>query len=490
MGRKLQIAPRSMGLGFSKLPPQAIELEEVVLGAMMLEKSALIEVCDIVKPHHFYKEVHNLICAAILTLVDESKPSDYLMVIDQLKKAGDLEIVGGPYYITQIMEKVAGTSNTVFHAHIIIQKYIQRELIRKSSETIELAYDDTEDVFELLDNFQSIANDLTLETIRNKEKNTTQLIKDFNHSLDLSIEKRKNDNITGIVTGLRQLDGLTDGWQKGNLVIVAGRPSMGKTALALGFLYSVMTIIQKSVLMFSLEMDARALIARMTSMETGIPVHKILQGKVNDHELHKIQGSQSNYFDKGKGLLHIDDSSDLTINELKARAKRLITEHDPEIIVVDYIQLMSGGDLSRGGREQEISKISRGLKTLAREVNKPIIALSQLSREVEKSPGCKPMLSHLRESGAIEQDADIVIFVYRPHYYVTQKKSGFEEILVPGIGQIDSKGYADLIVAKHRNGAVRSVPAKFIDNQAKFEDFDYDARSVAPPRADDDPPPF
>lgn len=485
---KLSIAPRSFSLEQGKLPPQALELEEAVLGAMILEKDTLIQVCDIVKPHHFYKETHQKICEAILQLVEKGKPSDYMMVIDQLKKTGDLEMIGGPYYITHLTSKIASTTNAEFHVRIIIQKYIQRQLIQKSSLAIELAYDDTEDVFELLDEFQSIASDLTVETIQNKEKNTTQLLTEFNESLDKAIEKRKSDTITGVVTGLQMLDKRTDGWQKGDLVIVAARPSMGKTAFALGLMYSIMTILEKPVLIFSLEMIARTLISRMISMETGIPIHAILHGKVNDHDLHKIKDAQSKYYSGKTGLLKIDDTCDLTIGELKARAKRMVSHQRPEIIVVDYIQLMSGGDLSRTGREQEISKISRGLKTLARELNIPVIALSQLSREVERSPGCRPMLSHLRESGAIEQDADLVIFVYRPHYYHTQNKTGFEFIDIPGVAKnVDSKGYADLIIAKHRNGAVGSVPAKFVDNLAKFEDFDHEEYAAVPETADSEP---
>lgn len=490
---KLQITPGGMHmLEHGKLPPQALEMEEAVLGAMMLEKAALIEVCDIIKPHHFYKEVHQKICEAILQLVDDNKPSDYLMLINQLKESGDLEVVGGPYYITKLTSSVASTANTEYHARIIIQKFLQRELIRKSSETIELAYDDTEDVFQLLDEFQSIANDLTLDVLKTREKSTTQLFKDFNHSLDQAIEKQKSDTISGVITGLQQLDKLTNGWQKGDLIIVAGRPSMGKTALALGLMYSVIKILQKPVLIFSLEMSERALISRLQSMETEIPLEKILHGKVGEHDVHLIHQAQSKFFKDNEGLLRIDDSSDLSINELKARAKRMVANQRPEIIVVDYIQLMGGGDLRGMNREQEISKISRGLKNLARELDIPIIALSQLSREVEKSQHCKPMLSHLRESGSLEQDADLVIFVYRPHYYHTQKKVGYDEVVVPGVGPIDSKGYADLIVAKHRNGAVRTIPAKFVDKLARFEDFNYLEHSAEspPPDEDDEPPPF
>ena len=479
---KLSIAPTgSRSLEHGKLPPQALELEAAVLGAMMLEEQALIEVCDIIKPHHFYKEVHNKICTAILTLVEDNKPSDFLMVVNQLKEQGDLEVIGGPYYITLLTSGISSTSNTVFHARVIIQKYLQRELIRKSSETIELAYDDTEDPFKLLDDFQSIANDLTLEVIRNQDKSTTQLFQDFNKSLDQSIEKQKSDSITGVVTGLRQLDQMTDGWQKGDLIIIAARPAMGKTALALGLMYSVITILKKPVLIFSLEMNDRALISRMQSMETGISLSKILRGKVNEHEVHTLQEAQSKFFDGNKGLLRIDDTSALSINELRARAKRIFSQDPIELIVVDYLQLMSG-------REQEISKISRGLKSLARELNVPIIALSQLSRSVETRGGDKiPMLSDLRESGSIEQDADLVIFLYRPSYY------GIEEVEVRGVGNIDSTGYAALIIAKHRNGPVGSIPAKFIDKQAKFEDFNYLAHSTAPPPVNEDDgglPPF
>lgn len=486
---KLSIAPTG---GFThehgKLPPQAIELEAAVLGAMMLEKQALIEVCDIIKPHHFYKETHQHICEAILQLVEDNKPSDYLMVINQLKEHGNLDVVGGIFYITELIGKVGSTTNTEHHARIIIQKYLKRELIRKSNQTIELAYDDTEDPFELLDNFQSIANDLMIDVVRNQDKDTRQLLKDFNYSLDQSIEKQKSNTITGTTTGLRQLDSITDGWQKGELIIIAARPAMGKTALALGFAYSVVDILQKSVLIFSMEMNARSLISRIQSMETGIPVSKILRGKVTPHDVHVLQEKQAKFFKGTQGLLRIDDTSGLSINELRARAKRVFSQQPLELIVVDYLQLMDGGDLKGAGREQEISKISRGLKSLARELNVPIIALSQLSRSVEIRGGDKtPMLSDLRESGAIEQDADLVIFVYRPIYY------GFEEVDVRGVGTIDTTGYAALMIAKHRNGPVGNIPTKFIDKLIKFEDFNYLEYSATPPPVNEDdggPPPF
>lgn len=470
-----------------KPPPHAKELEEALLGAMILEKPTLVQVCDIIKPEHFYLERHQLICQAIFRLVEQSKPSDYMMVLEELKKTKDLKEVGGMDYILELTGRVSSTINSEHHARIIIQKYIQREIIRKSQDVLGRAYEDSNDVFDLLNDTQAIFNDLTLEVIDNRDKSTNEVLAEFNKALDLAIEKRKLNTITGTVTGLQQLDKKLDGWQKGNLVIVAGRPSMGKTALALGFMYAVMTILFRDVGMFSLEMDARTLVGRLVSMETGIDLGKILSGKVTEHEHHKIQQAQSKFFDKNdKGLLHIDDTSGLTISELRVRAKRMMAEHKLELLVVDYLQLMSGERGARGGREQEISTISRGLKVLARELNIPILALSQLSREVEKSPGCKPMLSHLRESGSIEQDADIVIFAYRPHYYHTQRKAGFEEIQVPGVGVIPSQGYADLIVAKHRNGAVGSVPAKFIDKQAKFEDFNY--QEYTEPEAPEDAP--
>jgi len=454
-----------------KLPPQALDLEEAVLGALMLEKDTLTVVLDKLRPAHFYREANQILFQAIANLAKRSEPSDYLMVIEELKSVGELEFIGGPYYITQLTGKVASTANAEHHCKIILQKFIQRELIRISSIMIEDAYEDTTDVFELLDQAQSNLNDMTLNAIQHREKTTLELVSAFNNKLDKSIANRTKKEITGTSTGLKDLDRMLDGWQDSDLIIIAGRPSMGKTALAMGFMNHVITVLKRPVAMFSLEMTDLQLIGRLVSQDTGISITKIRKGEISKDEMNQIQASNGKFFDKkDKGLLIIDDNAMITITELRARAKRIMSEHNPAMIIVDYLQLMSGEGGRNEGREQVISTISRQLKILAKELNVPVIALSQLNRAVEDTKWKRPNLAHLRESGAIEQDADIVIFCYRAHYYFQQGENRFEEITVHGESR-SSEGLGELIVAKHRQGATGIIPVRFANTIAMYSDF-------------------
>ena len=453
-----------------KLPPQALDLEEAVLGALMLEKDTLTVVLDQLRPVNFYKEANQVIYQAIVNLAERSEPSDYLMVINELKSIGELEFIGGPYYITQLTGKIAGTTNAEHHCRIILQKFIQRELIRISSIMIEDAYEDTTDVFELLDQAHSNLNDMTLNAIQHREKTTLELVAAFNNKLDKSIANRTKKEITGTSTGLKDLDRMIDGWQDSDLIIIAGRPSMGKTALAIGFMRHVITVLNRPVAMFSLEMTDLQLIGRLVSQDTNISITKIRKGEISNDDMNLIQASNSKFFDKKqKGLLIIDDNAMITITELRARAKRIMSEHNPALFLVDYLQLMNGEGGRGESREQVISTISRGLKILAKELNVPIIALSQLNREVEGTKWKRPNLSHLRESGAIEQDADIVIFCYRAHYYFQQGEARFEDIEVHGEMR-SSEGLGELIVAKHRQGATGIIPVRFENTIAMYSD--------------------
>ncbi|PCH86415.1 MAG: replicative DNA helicase [Flavobacteriales bacterium] len=456
---KLSIAPSGrQNLEHGKLPPQAIELEEAVLGALMLEKDALTDVIDKLKPENFYKETHQKIYLAICDLFSKSEPTDYLTVINELKRNGDLEVVGGPYYITQLTAKIASTANTEFHAHIILQKFIQRELIRISSGIIEEAYDDTIDVFDLLDNAESNLFDIAEGTIRGAPKRMTGLISDALKQIEEA--KNHKDGMSGVPSGFTKLDRMTNGWQKADLVIVAARPAMGKTAFVLSMARNLAVDFNKPVAFFSLEMSSLQLVMRLISNETELDAEKLKRGQLTMAEWEQLHAQIDKLSD---APLIIDDTPALSIFELRAKSRKLMAKHQLELIVVDYLQLMTAGTEGKGNREQEISMISRSLKSIAKELNVPIIALSQLSRAVETRGGDKrPMLSDLRESGAIEQDADMVIFLYRPEYYgITEDENNNP-----------TNGIAEVIISKHRNGQTGSVKLKFVDRLAKFKSLD------------------
>jgi replicative DNA helicase len=441
-----------------KMPPQAVELEEAVLGALMLEKDALTNVIDILKPQSFYKESHERIFSAIERLFTRSEPVDILTVTQELKKTGELDLVGGAYYITQLTNRVASAANAEFHARIISQKYIQRELIRTSSETIRDAYEESSDVFDLLDRAEKGLFSIVEGNIRKNYDKMHTLIKKAIEQIEVA--KNRKDGLSGVPSGLTALDRLTSGWQNSDLVIIAARPAMGKTALVLSMARNAAVEFDKPVAIFSLEMSSLQLVTRLISSESELPGEKLKKGTLEDYEFQQLN-------DKIKKLaeapLFIDDTPGLSVFELRAKARRLKEQHNIQLIIVDYLQLMTAGGEGKGNREQEISTISRSLKGLAKELNVPVIALSQLSRAVETRGGDKkPQLSDLRESGAIEQDADMVMFIHRPEYYnITEDESG-----------MPTAGVAELIIAKHRNGPVDSVKTRYIGQYTKFADLD------------------
>ena len=440
-----------------KVPPQATDLEEAVLGAMMLEKDAVSTVIDILSPKAFYKESHQKIYAAIQSLFGKSEPIDILTVTNELKASGDLEIVGGPYYITSLTSRIASAANVEYHARIILQKHIQRELITISSEIIKDAYEDTTDVFNLLDKAENRLFEVSETNLRRGIEDMPSLVK---QARDEIIAARDSEtHLVGIPTGFTELDRITNGWQRSDLIILAARPSMGKTALALSMARNMAVDFNKSVAVFSLEMSAVQLVTRLIASESEIRSDKLKRGDLAGHEWQKLDSKIQQLIE---ARLYIDDTPALTIFELRAKCRRLKQQHGIDMVFVDYLQLMSGGGDNKGNREQEISQISRSLKALAKELNIPVLALSQLSRAVENRPGQskRPILSDLRESGAIEQDADLVLFIYRPEYY---KLDAFED-------GTSTHRVAELIIAKHRNGAVGDVRLKFIDTFAKFED--------------------
>ncbi|MEC7068552.1 MAG: replicative DNA helicase [Bacteroidota bacterium] len=441
-----------------KLPPQAIELEEAVLGAMLIDKKGVDEVIDLLEPEAFYKSSHKNIFESIFRLFQNSQPIDLLTVSADLRKNGKLESIGGDYYLVHLTQKVASSAHIEFHARIILQKYIQRSLIRISNEIIESSYKESVDVFDLLDEAESKLYDVAQGNIKKSSYTAQNLVMLAKKKIE---EIANKDGLSGVASGFEKLDLLTSGWQPSDLIIIAARPGMGKTALTLSMARNMAVTKQTPVAFFSLEMSSVQLITRLISSETGLSSEKLRTGKLVDHEWKQLNVKVG---DLEKAPLFIDDTPALSIFDLRAKARRLSSQHDIKLIIVDYLQLMTAGTTSKAGnREQEISTISRNLKSLAKELDIPVIALSQLSRAVETRGGTKrPQLSDLRESGAIEQDADIVSFIYRPEYYGIEEWDDEEHS--------SSISQAELIIAKHRNGGLDNIRMKFIANLGKFED--------------------
>ncbi len=444
---------------FGKVPPQSKELEEAVLGAIMLEKSAFDTVIEILKAECFYVEANQRIYRAMTSLAQKSLPIDLLTVVEELKLKEELDLVGGPYYVSRLTNAVVSSANIESHARIILQKFIQRELIRVSGEIIGDAYEDSTDVFDLLDDAEGKLFQITNNHLRkNFDDINTVLVKTIQRIEDM---RNRDEDITGVATGFPSLDKLTYGWQPTDLIILAARPSVGKTAFALNLVRSAALHPTKptAVAFFSLEMSASQLVQRILSAESEIWLEKISRGKLEEHEMKQL-------YKKGierlsNAPIFIDDTAALNIFELRAKCRRLKNKHNLGIIIIDYLQLMSGaGDNKNSNREQEISRISRDLKGLAKELQVPIIALSQLSREVEKrKEGAKiPQLSDLRESGAIEQDADMVMFLYRPEYY---------DITANEMGE-SNKGETYVKIAKHRNGSLDTIKLRALLHIQKF----------------------
>lgn len=456
-----------------KIPPQATDLEEAVLGALMLEREAVNEVIDILKPESFYKESHRKIFSAIHDLFQRSEPIDILTVTSELRKSGDLEMVGGAYYISFLTNRVASSANIQFHARIISQKHILRELIRISSDTIREAYEESTDVFDLLDKAERDLFTVAQGNIRKEYDTMSDVIKQAIENIEAA--KKNVDGVSGVPSGFHALDRVTSGWQKSDMIIVAARPGMGKTAFVVSMARNIAVDFNLPVAIFSLEMSSIQLVNRLISSETGIKGEKIRKGNLEDHEFTQLHTRIKKL---STAPIYVDDTPSLSVFELRAKARRLKSKHDIQLIIVDYLQLMTAGS-DKGNREQEISTISRSIKTIAKELNIPIIALSQLSRAVETRGGDKkPMLSDLRESGAIEQDADIVSFIYRPEYYDLDQDEEGNSLL--GIGQV--------IIAKHRNGALDTVSLKFVKDFAKFENLEttYDDQGALPGGSDFD----
>lgn len=439
---------------YGKVQPQAVPLEEAVLGAIMVDKDAFPSIIEILKKESFYQEKNQVIFQLMSELFGKSQPIDLLTVHEALKKSGKLDAIGGIAYLMELTNKVGSAANIEFHARIISQKYIQRELIRISTQTISEAYEDTKDVLELLDDAERNLYEISDQNLNTGYESLASLVVKAQKEIESVSEK--GSDMTGVTTGFAMLDKMTNGWQKSDLIIMAARPGMGKTAFTLSLAKNAAEA-KKPIAFFSLEMANIQLVQRLIAMEAEINSSKLRSGQLEDHEWLKLHAA----VDKLSQIpIFIDDTPGINIFELRAKCRRLKQNHDIQMIIIDYLQLMSGSPTGKGGgnREQEISSISRALKGLAKELHVPVIALSQLSRNVESRGGDKrPQLSDLRESGAIEQDADIVTFIYRPDYY--------------GVTDTDKpKDLTEIILAKHRNGSLGTVNLRFVPQFVKFED--------------------
>lgn len=452
--RKPRASYPEMELG--KVPPQAVDFEEAVLGAMLLDKDAVTTVIEILKPESFYTDGHQVIFEAMANLFNESKPIDLLTVTERLRTTGKLEIAGGAFYVTELTSKVGSSAHVEVHARIIAEKYIMRELIKISNQVIKDAYDETTDVFDLLDRAEQNLFNITENHLKSSYSSMSNLLSQAINE----IEKLGNqDNqITGVESGFDDLDRITAGWQSSDLIIVAARPGMGKTSFTLSLARNAAVIGKKPVAFFSLEMSNLQLVNRLISAETELESEKLRKGSLKSHEWQQLINKVGAL---SEAPIFIDDTPGINIFELRAKCRRLKMQHDIQLIIIDYLQLMSGtSEGKNSNREQEISNISRSLKSIAKELNVPIIALSQLNRSVETRGGDKrPQLSDLRESGAIEQDADMVTFIYRPEYY---------QIMQDADGN-STEGIAEIILAKHRNGALATVPLRFVGKFTRFE---------------------
>ncbi|MBK8442826.1 MAG: replicative DNA helicase [Sphingobacteriales bacterium] len=445
---------------FDKIQPQARDMEEAVLGAMMLDKDAVSVVIDILKPDSFYVEAHAHIYQAIQDLFGKSKPVDILTVTEQLRKNTKLDEVGGPFYITQLTNRIGSSANVETYARIVAEKYILRELIRTASDISRDAYEESTDVFELLDKTEQSLFSITDKNIHRSYEAMNTLVSQAIKQIEALREHQ--DGLVGIPSGFTALDRVTSGWQRSDLIVVAARPGMGKTAFTLSVARNAAVEFKKPVALFSLEMSSLQLVNRLISAEAEIPSEKIKKGQLADYEWKQLEKKIEKL---SEAPIFIDDTPAINIFELRAKCRRLKMQHDIQLIIIDYLQLMSGtgGDKRGGNREQEVSAISRALKSIAKELDVPVIALSQLSRAPEMRGGNKrPQLSDLRESGSIEQDSDMVIFLYRPEYYGFDKdEDGYP-----------TQGLAEIIIAKHRNGALDNVKARFVGTFAKFTDLE------------------
>jgi replicative DNA helicase len=456
-----------------RLPPQAVEIEEQILGAMLLEKEAIARVIEVVSEDAFHAERHRKIYQAILRLFDKGEPADSITVAEELRRKGDLDRAGGEAYLVELTMKVSSAANVEYHARIVLEKALMRNLIVESGRITARAYSQTEDAFELLDQAEQAI--FRISEARMK-RNFVSMDKAVHDTLEmLESIHGTHSGVTGVPTGFYELDNLTGGWQNSDLIIVAGRPSSGKTAFALALASNAAMHTTKPapVVIFSLEMSTQQLVMRLLCATAKVDAHAVRTGRLPDDDWKRLSMGAGRL---AKAQMYIDDSASLGILELRAKCRRLKAEHGIGLIIVDYLQLMQG-PRSAENREKEISAISRSLKALAKELNIPVVALSQLSRAVEGRTDKRPILSDLRESGAIEQDADVVMFVHRPEMFVDPSTDRFAEV----------QGKAEIIVGKQRNGPVGNITVTFVHNYARFENPTRGHELPPPPEQEETP---
>ena len=450
---------------YGHLQPQAPDFERVVLGALMVDKDAFTVISEIIRPETFYEPRHEKIYRAIQNMNMQELPVDFMTVVEQLRKEGTLEEVGGPAYIVELSQLVASSAHIEYHARVLAQKFLARQLIQFAAQIETQAYDETIDVDELMQKAEGNLFELSQKNMKKDYQHIDPILKEADRILRKAYEN--TGGLTGVPTGYHKLDDYTAGWQASDLIIIAGRPAMGKTSFALSLAKNIAVDYQLPIAFFSLEMNSVQLVNRLISNVCEIAGSKILNGQLSDDEwvsydknLRKLEGAP----------IYIDDTPGLSVFELRTKARRLVREHDVKVIMIDYLQLMNATGMRFSSRQEEVSTISRSLKGLAKELDIPIIALSQLNRTVENREGLdgkRPQLSDLRESGAIEQDADMVLFVHRPEYYhIYQDEKGN-----------DLRGMAQIIIAKHRKGATGDVLLRFRGEFTRFanpEDSSFD----------------
>ncbi len=452
--------------GLGHLPPQSLETERLVLGALMIDKDAFTVVSEILRPETFYEPRNQKVFSAIQTLSINENPVDMLTVVEQLKRDGTLEEVGGQMYVYDLTANVASSAHIEYHARILAQKSLARELISFASRIETLSFDESNDIEMVM---QEAEGNLFELSQKNMRQDYTQIDPIVKQAVEIMQKAASNSGgLTGVPTGYAKLDDMTSGWQKSDLIILAGRPAMGKTSFALSLAKNISVDNRVPTAFFSLEMSNVQLVNRLISNTCEIDSKKIMNGQLDDDEWRRLD---KNIRKLDGAPLYLDDTPGLSIFELRTKARRLVREKNVQIIMIDYLQLMNANGMRFGSRQEEVSNISRSLKSMAKELDIPIIALSQLNRSVEQRDaegGKRPQLSDLRESGAIEQDADMVLFVHRPEYYhIYHDENGN-----------DLRGMAQIIIAKHRKGAVGDVLLHF---KGSFTRFDNPEDTYMPP---------
>lgn len=453
----IKVGANEMG----KLPPQALELEQSVIGALMIEKDAFATVADLLRPESFYSDQHRHIFEAIRSLSTKDAPIDVLSVTEELRTMGNLELAGGVVYLSELTQRVASAAHLRYHAQIVAQKATARDLIGLACQIEEKGYDETQDVDELMQEAEAGVFEISQ---RSQKRDVTHIFPVITEAFERMHKASQNEgNISGIPSGFTELDKITSGWQKSDLVIIAARPAMGKTAFVLSMAKNIAVDFNIPVAIFSLEMSNVQLVNRLIMNVCEIEGSKIRNGRLTKAEWDKLENNISVL---QNAPIYVDDTPGLSVFELRSKARKLVKDKKIQLIIIDYLQLMNANGTNFGSREQEVSIISRTLKGLAKELDIPVIALSQLSRAVEKRDssnsnvdGKKPLLSDLRESGAIEQDADMVCFIHRPEYY---------KLYDDGNGK-DLRGLGQIIVAKHRNGATDEIWLRFIGKYTRFQ---------------------